>query len=65
MRTTLDLPEDLLNEAKAITRFKSKTDVVIHSLKELIRRQRIEELKAMSGHVDLRLDVARSRRRRR
>lgn len=65
MRTTLDLPEDLLNEAKAITRFKSKTDVVIHSLKELIRRQRIEELKAMSGHVALQLDVPRSRRRRR
>lgn len=63
MRTTLDLPEDLLDEAKALTRFKSKTDVVIHSLKELIRRQRIEELKALSGHVSLHIDVPKSRRR--
>jgi len=63
MRTTLDLPEDLVNEAKALTRFKSKTDVVIHSLKELIRRQRIEELKQLAGHVHLDLDRARSRRR--
>ena len=63
MRTTLDLPEDLVNEAKALTRFKSKTDVVIHSLKELIRRQRIEELKGMAGKVTISVDRARSRRR--
>lgn len=63
MRTTLDLPEDLIEEAKALTRFKSKTDVVIHSLKELIRRQRVEELKAMAGHVELHIDRAKSRRR--
>lgn len=63
MRTTLDIPEDLLNEAQLALQFKSKTDTVIFSLRELIRRKRIEELKSMAGSVDLRIDLDRSRRR--
>ncbi len=63
MRTTLDVPEDLLNEAQRLLQFKSKTDTVIFSLRELIRRKRIEELKAMAGSIDLAIDINRSRRR--
>jgi len=63
MRTTLNVPEDLLEEALRITRFRSKTDVVIYSLKELVRRSRIEELKASRGNIDISIDLKRSRRR--
>jgi Arc/MetJ family transcription regulator len=63
MRTTLDLPEDLLEEARALLRFKSKTDTVTFALRELIRRRRIEELKALMGAVRLEVDVPESRRR--
>jgi Arc/MetJ family transcription regulator len=63
MRTTLDLPEDLLEEARKLLGFKSKTDTVVLSLRELIRRRRIDELKSLMGHVDLQIDVPRSRRR--
>ncbi|MFO0981371.1 MAG: type II toxin-antitoxin system VapB family antitoxin [Planctomycetota bacterium] len=63
MRTTLDLPEDLLVEAMRVTGFKSKTDTIILSLKEFIRRHRIEELKSMIGNVQLEIDVSKSRRR--
>jgi Arc/MetJ family transcription regulator len=63
MRTTLDLPEDLLNEAQRLLQFKSKTDTVIFSLRELIRKKRIEELKEMAGSIRLDLDLDRSRRR--
>lgn len=63
MRTTLNVPEDLMEEALRITRFRSKTDVVIHSLKELIRRKRLEELKELKGKVDVQIDLKRSRRR--
>jgi hypothetical protein len=63
MRTTLDVPEDLLCEAQSLLQFKSKTDTVIFSLRELIRRKRIEELKGMAGSVDLDIDLAHSRRR--
>lgn len=64
MRTTLNVPEDLMEEALRITRFRSKTDVVIYSLKELIRRKRLEELKDLKGKVDIEIDLKRSRRRR-
>jgi Arc/MetJ family transcription regulator len=63
MRTTLDVPEDLLNEARRLLQFKSKTDTVIFSLRELIRRKRIEELKEMAGSIRLDVDLDRSRRR--
>ena len=63
MRTTLDIPEDLIREATERLGFKSKTDTVIVALRELIRRSRIEELKGLAGKLDIRVDVARSRRR--
>jgi hypothetical protein len=63
MRTPLDLPGELLEEARRLLGFKSKTDVVVLSLRELVRRRRIEELKALLGSIQLDVDVPRSRRR--
>ena len=63
MRTTLDLPEALVEEARATLRFTSKTDTVILALRELVRNRRLEELKGLMGHVRLDVDVPRSRRR--
>ena len=63
MRTTLDLPEDLLAEAQTSLGFKSKTDTIVVALRELVRRQRIEKLKALMGQVELSVDLERSRRR--
>ncbi len=63
MRTTLDIPEDLIEEARQLLGFKSKTDTVVLSLRELVRRRRIEELKALMGNVKLEIDIPRSRRR--
>jgi len=63
MRITLDIPEDLLEEARSVLGFKSKTDTVVLSLRELIRRRRIDELKDLLGKVELDLDIPSSRRR--
>ena len=63
MRTTLDIPEELIEEARHLLGFKSKTDTVVLSLRELIRRRRLEELKSLLGSVRLDLDIATSRRR--
>ena len=63
MRTTLDLPEALVEEARSTLGFKSKTDTVVLALRELIRRRRIDDLKELMGRVNLELDVPRSRRR--
>ena len=65
MRTTLDIPEPLIEEARQLLGFKSKTDTVILSLQELIRRKRIGELQAMLGNVRLEIDLPKSRRRKR
>lgn len=63
MRTTLDIPEPLIEEARRLLGFKSKTDTVVLSLKEMIRRKRIDELKDMMGAIQLDIDLPRSRRR--
>lgn len=62
MRITLDIPEPLLEEARRLLGFKSKTDTVVLSLQELIRRRRIEELKSIMGAVKLEIDIPKSRR---
>jgi Arc/MetJ family transcription regulator len=63
MRTTLDLPEALIEEARQALGFKSKTDTVVLALTELVRHRRIEQLKALMGHVQLEIDLPKSRRR--
>jgi Arc/MetJ family transcription regulator len=57
MRTTLDLPEELLNEAMKATRIKTKTKVIITALEELIRKSKISELKEYKGKIDLSIDI--------
>jgi hypothetical protein len=63
MRTTLDIPQALLDEAVELLQFKSKTDAVVVALRELIRRRRLDELKALAGHIPLEIDLAVGRRR--
>lgn len=67
MRTTLDLPEELVEQARTAMGFKSKTDTVIFALREVVRRQRIDELKSLLGSIRFEFDPtdlrARDRRR--
>jgi Arc/MetJ family transcription regulator len=63
MRTTLDLPETLLEEARTALGFKSKTDTIVLALRELVRRHRLDDLKALMGKVRLDIDIPASRRR--
>ena len=57
MRTTLDLPKDLLEEAMKATHLETKTKVIITALEELIRKTRISELKQFKGTIDLDIDL--------
>ena len=61
--TALDIPEDVMEEAKRALGFKSKTDVVIAALRELVRRRRIDELEELPGEIEIEVDLARSRGR--
>ncbi len=64
MRTTIVIPEELIEEARLLLGYKSKTDTVIFSLRELVRQQRIAELKSLAGKIHLDLDLPGARRRR-
>lgn len=57
MRTTLDLPENLLNEAMKVTHTDTKTGVIVKALEELIRKSKISELKKYKGKIDLDIDL--------
>ena len=63
MRTTVDLPEDLLEEARRLGHFRTKQETLTAGLQELVRKAHREELRRLAGKVDLDLDLSRSRRR--
>jgi Arc/MetJ family transcription regulator len=62
MRTTLDIPEDLLKEAQAVADVKTKTTTVIIALQEFIARRKIESLRRLRGKIDLEVDLKEMRR---
>ncbi len=53
MRTTLDLPQDLLDEAMKLIRIQPKTKVIITALEELVRKARLAGIKTYKGKVDM------------
>jgi Arc/MetJ family transcription regulator len=63
MRTTLDLPVELVEEARERLGYKSKTDTVIFALKEIVRRGRIEDLKDLMGKIEFEFDPTAIRER--
>jgi Arc/MetJ family transcription regulator len=65
MRTTLDLPEELVEQARNAVGFKSKTDTVIFALREVVRRRRIDDLKDLMANVRFEFDPADIRRKER
>ena len=56
MRTTLDLNEKLIRELMDVTAAKTKTEAIHQAATELIRRKKLDQLKALSGTIHLNLD---------
>lgn len=63
MRTTLDIPEELINEALKITRSKTKTQVIKLALENIIQKNKILGLKKFRGKLDLMIDLDTLRKR--
>ena len=57
MRTTLDLPEALIDEAMALTHIQTKTDVIKTALINLIQKEKIKGIKKYYGKLDLDIDL--------
>lgn len=62
MRTTLILPDELVDAARKTLGFTSKTDTVVYALREVVRRGRRDELKDLLGRVTFDFDPAEVRR---
>lgn len=53
MRATLNIPDELIEEVKKITGARTKTEAIVISLREIIRKKRIEKLIALKGKIDI------------
>lgn len=63
MRTTLDLPEDLVAHAMKITRAKTKKELVTRALENLVQKEQSKIVKKYHGKVDLDIDLDALRKR--
>jgi len=61
MKTTLNIPRELLEEAVKLAGVRTKTEAVTLALKELIRRQKIERLIQQTGSLEFSDDWEESR----
>ena len=57
MRTTIDIPEDLINEAMRLTQLPTKTELIKVALFNIIQKNRIQSLKNFRGKIDLDIDL--------
>ncbi|HOU85076.1 MAG TPA: type II toxin-antitoxin system VapB family antitoxin [Spirochaetota bacterium] len=63
MRTTIDLPENLVNEALKLTKIKTKTDLIKEALLNLIQKEKLKNLKSYRGKINLDIDLNAMRKR--
>jgi len=63
MRTTLDIPEELMSEAMKITKARNKTELIKYALRNIIQRDKLSGLKKYKGKVDLDIDLNALRKR--
>ncbi len=63
MRTTLDLSDTLLEEAMALTKITTKTEVITQALENLIQKEKLQQLDHYYGKVDIDIDLDALRKR--
>ena len=63
MRTTLELPDTLVNEALSLTKISTKTELIKFALENVIQREKIKELSNYFGKITLDIDLDKLRKR--
>jgi Arc/MetJ family transcription regulator len=63
MRTTLVLPDALINEAMELTCISIKTDLIKTALESLVQREKAKKLAGYFGKIDLGIDIEKMRKR--
>jgi Arc/MetJ family transcription regulator len=64
MRTTLDIPELLMEEAMKLTHITVKNDLIMLALHSLIQTEKAKDISAYFGKVPLDIDLDEVRKRR-
>lgn len=57
MRTTMDLPNELVSKAMKAVGVHTKKAAVVLGLKELIRQKEVQGLKQFKGKIKLNIDL--------
>lgn len=57
MRTTLDLPEDLVNQAMKVTGAKTKSQLVTGALEEVIKKEKRLRILSYKGKINFDIDL--------
>ena len=57
MKTTIDIPEDLIKEAMKITKSRTKTELIKKALYNIIQKNKIKSLKNYKGKIDIDIDL--------
>ena len=57
MRTTIDIPEELMKEAMRVTKSLTKTALIKNALYNIIQKNKIKSLKNYKGKIDLDIDL--------
>jgi Arc/MetJ family transcription regulator len=63
MRTTLELPDALVNEAMSITNIPTKTALIKYALENVIQKEKIKDLANYFGKITLDIDLDKLRKR--
>lgn len=63
MRTTIDVPDGLLEDAMRISHARTKTMAIILGLKELINHHKLQQLRTLHGQVQIKTNLTTSRKR--
>jgi hypothetical protein len=49
VKTTLNIPDDLVDKAMQLSGSKTKTDAIVTAMKEYIRRKKLEHIMELEG----------------
>jgi len=63
MRTTIDIPHEIMADAMQASGMKTKTATIVLGLQEVVRRSRIDKLLALKGRMPIEIDLRSSRGR--
>ena len=61
MRTTINIPDEIMKELLSYSKTKSKTKAVSEALKDWIRMQKIKKLKSLRGKLKIEMDLEKQR----